>query len=216
MNLNNLTPLQQKTLEAYPAYDKFLKDYNPPQLLAVYDDIKTIGKSVLQQRLSIADVCRIYNTEKFNAGVDYIDKWLQFVNRFSNINKPLTETRTVAFMIYNEFNHLFFSDLKVLFEKLMRGEYGSFYGSVDAQRVLTAFSQYNAQRIPAAKTIHNSINAAVNQYSEQLRNQLIAETRDRLAEDFTEEAHRKLFYERLPELDEKIKIYRENYIKSLR
>lgn len=211
-----LTPIQQQTADLYPTYEQFLTDYNPAQLLAVYDDIKTISKSVLQQRVSIADICAIYNTDKFNAGVDYLDKWLQFVNRFSNINKPLTETRTVAYMIYNEFNGFFFSDLKVLFEKLMRGEYGAFYGSVDAQRILTAFTQYGAQRIPEVKRMYAQINIAVNKYIEELRGRAIQEIRNRLDEDASEEAVKKEYYAALPELDKKAEEYRASYIKKLR
>lgn len=216
MSENNLTPIQQKTLEAYPNYEKFMLDYNPPRLLVVYDDIKTIGKSVMQQRVSIADICAIYNTDKFNAGVDYLEKWLQFVNRFSNINKPLTETRTVAYMIYNEFNGFFFSDLKVLFEKLMRGEYGAFYGSVDAQRILTAFTQYGAQRIPEVKRMYAQINIAVNKHMEELRQQTIISIRNRLGESATDEAVKKEYYATISELDKKMEEYRVNYIKSLR
>lgn len=146
MNLNNHTPLQQKTLEAYPTFQAFMADYKPEQLLVVYADVRTVLKSVSSIRLALSDIAVLYDNKTLKAGLKYITDWLDFVNRFSNINKPLVETSTVAYMIYNRFGHFYFSDLKILFEKLMCGEFGNFYGSVDAQRILTSFSLYDTER----------------------------------------------------------------------
>lgn len=142
----DLSSIQLKTLKAYPTFQGFMTDYKPEQLLVVYEDVRTIIKSVSCVRLSLSDVATLYDNNTRKAGLKYISDWLDFVNRFSNINKPLTEISTVAYMIYIRFNHFYFSDLKIIFEKLMCGEFGSFYGSVDAQRILTSFTQYDQER----------------------------------------------------------------------
>lgn len=146
MNRQPLTPLQQQTHVLYPDYKHFIADYVPSQLLALYESVHSIRKSVLETRLAITDICAIYNTDKLNAGIDYINKWLIFLNDLSNINKPLKQTQPVAFMIFSRFSHFYFADLKVLLEKILLGEYGPFYGSVDAQRILTAFAIYDSER----------------------------------------------------------------------
>lgn len=142
----NYTEIQLKTRQSYKTYKDFLQDYKPEQLLVLYDDISNLESSVASVRLTLHDVDKVYSGDKFSAGVNYVELWLDFVNRFSNINKPLIETKAVAYMIFHDYKHFHLADLKVLFKNLMIGEYGSFYGSVDAQRILTAFAQYALAR----------------------------------------------------------------------
>jgi len=144
--LDNLNPIQQKTLSLYPTYPKFFNDYKPAQLLVTYDDVNTIEQSLSIPRMTIDDIRIIYPEENKNCSVDYLVNWLGFINRLSNINKPLTELDSVAYMIYKDHKMLYLSDLKIIFEKIMKAEYGTFYGSVDAQRILYAFVQYATER----------------------------------------------------------------------
>jgi len=143
----NLTPTQNQILKKYPTYASFYTDYNPAQLLVNYDEINTIEESISRRRMRICDIEILYPDEKRNAAVEYIVRWLDFLNKFSNINKQLTELNSVAYMIFKDYKELYLSDLKIIFEKIMRAEYGPFYGSVDAQRILYGFMQYNIERM---------------------------------------------------------------------
>jgi len=142
--LENLNPIQQQALSIYPTYQKFLDDYKPAQLLVSFENISTIEESVSKPRITIGDLCMIYPDPSGvkNVSVDYIVQWLQFLNRISNINKPLIEIDPVAIMIYNSYKLLYLTDFKILFERILKAEYGVFYGSVDAQLILRAFVQY--------------------------------------------------------------------------
>lgn len=220
--MKDLTPLQLKTRLSYPSYKEFMQDYKPEQLLVLYDDINTVSQSVLCVRLTISDVDSVYSGDKFSAGVDYIEKWLDFVNRFSNINKPLIETKAVAYMIYNDYRHFHLADLKVLFKNLMIGEYGSFYGSVDAQRILTAFAQYASARRKAILETEKDLNrfidgqfAMLYRYAEdrafhdaKVNNYdylQIAQARDKYRQEVDQDKQKKIedykavFYEKLKE-----------------
>ena len=166
--MKNLTPIQLKTRQSYNTYKNFLVDYKPEQLLVLYDDINSIAQSVVCVRLTVEDVNAVYSYDKFPAGVDYVEKWLDFLNRFSNINKPLVETKAVAYMLYNDYKHFHLADLKVLFKLLMMGEYGSFYGSVDAQRILTAFASYARERDKQLLLLQQSLERFVDMQFEAL------------------------------------------------
>lgn len=161
-----MTIIQQKTQIAYPTFEKFLDDYKPAQLIVVYADINTISRSiaVISPRLRLEDISVIYSTAKRNAGVDYIENWLNFLNKFSNLNKQLTETKAVAFMIYNKYKFYYLTDLKVIFEKIMQCEYGIFYGSVDAPRILGAFVQYSQEREAAINHLTTYIKSELKAY----------------------------------------------------
>jgi len=165
-----MTPTQQKIIIAYPTYAKFLDDYKPAQLLVTYADINTISKSVavINPRLMLEDINMAYSTDKLNAGVAYVKSWLDFLNKFSNLNKQLTETESVAFMIYNGHKSFYLTDMKIIFEKIMRCEYGIFYGSVDAPRILGAFTQYAQDREVTLKTINENCTRQVKDYMEPM------------------------------------------------
>lgn len=141
-----LTEIQLKIRNLYPTFQKFIIDYKPAQLLVTYDEVNTLEQSIETERMSIEDLSKIYPDEKRNYSVEYIVQWLDYLNRFSNINKQLTELNAVAYMIYKDYKKLYLTDFKIVFEKIMRAEYGTFYGSVDAQRILFAFMQYNTER----------------------------------------------------------------------
>lgn len=218
----NLTEIQLKTRQSYKTYKEFLQDYKPEQLLVLYDDISTVEKSVAGVRLTIDDVDKVYSSDQFSAGVNYLELWLDFVNRFSNINKPLVETRAVAFMIHNDYKHFHLADLKVIFKNLMIGEYGSFYGSVDAQRILTAFAQYASARRKAILETEKDLNrfidgqfAMLYRYAEdrafhdaKVNNYdylQIAQARDKYRQEVDQDKQKKIedykavFYEKLKE-----------------
>ncbi len=159
--LLNLSDNQKVLLESCPSFEKFLSNYSPANLLVIYSDVFSLTKSVSSIRLSLNDINIVYTK---TLAVKYVEEWLKFLNTCSNINKPLTNTSAVAFIIFNNYKHLYLSDMKLIFEWLLRGDYGAFYNSIDAQRILTAFNQYNIQREQEIPKIKKRINNAVNRY----------------------------------------------------
>lgn len=141
-----MTPLQEQTYSRYPSFESFIKDYAPIELLVIYAQVNTIEDSVTKIGLTLEDINTMYAKNGSMPGAYYIALWLQFLNKFSNITKPLTEFQAVSVMIYNSHKYFHLADMKVIFEKIMRSEYGTFYGSVDAQRIITSFFQYSIDR----------------------------------------------------------------------
>ncbi|MBD8349367.1 DUF6633 family protein [Dysgonomonas sp. HGC4] len=171
-----MTPIQDKTFAQYPTFDSFLKDYSPAQLLIVYSHVTTIEESVIKNGLTLEDINCMYTQNGSMPGAEYVEKWLKFLNDFSNINKPLTETRAVSVMIYPLYKYFRLADMKLIFDKIMRSEYGPFYGSVDAQRILTSFFKYNIDRMyahPRALTKINTALASIREKVETEQKQII-------------------------------------------
>lgn len=142
--LDNLNPIQQQALSIYPTYQKFFDDYKPKQLLVSFENITTIEESISKPRITIGDLCLIYpdSSGKKNVSVDFIKSWLVYLNSILNINKPLLEIDPIAFMIYTDYKCLYLSDFKIILGRIVKNEYGTFYGSVDAQLIMRAFGQY--------------------------------------------------------------------------
>lgn len=149
---------QKNIFGSYPTYENFLSVLHPNKMLVAFADITSIEQSISKKRISLEDVDVYYQRPGFSPAVDYLEKWLEFLNQFSNINKPLIEKKAVAFMIYSKRKHFFLTDLKILFCEIMDGRHGTFFGSVDAQRILYAFAQYDIARMQTATKYLQKIN----------------------------------------------------------
>ena len=139
---------QENVYQQYPTYENFLAAQGPNQILINFSNIHEIEESISVPRLSIAEMNEIYLRNDFNPGIDYYVKWLNFFNKFSNINKamPMDIVNWAAIQLYLRYCHFYFADLKVIFEKILEAKYGKFFGSVDTVLIMSAFLQYNEER----------------------------------------------------------------------
>lgn len=153
-----LSEIQAKIKSAYPTYQAFHADYEPKRLLVQFDKVNTVQESISKKRMTVGDLAIIYPDPKSNNSVRYIIDWIQFINRTVNVNKPLTEIDPVAYMIYKDHKSMSLSDFKIIAERIMRGDYGMFYGSVDAQLILSAFVKYRLEikAIQSKKQLNDS------------------------------------------------------------
>lgn len=78
--------------------------------------------------------------------------WLVYLNELLNLNKPMSndQIEMCATAILDEFYALKFSDLTLLFKKIISGEYGEFYESLSIPKVLTFFREYFDSRCEIA------------------------------------------------------------------
>ncbi|WP_372938135.1 hypothetical protein [Seonamhaeicola sp.] len=78
--------------------------------------------------------------------------WLVYLNELLNLNKPMSEDQIemCATEILNDFYALKFSDLTLLFKKIISGSYGEFYESLSIPKVLSFFRDYFDERCDVA------------------------------------------------------------------
>lgn len=175
--------IQQSTLELYPTYEKFFQVLKPANLKLMYDDIVDVSDSVSELRLTLYDLQTIYTDgQSFNPGINYIKSWLEYLNGFSGINKPLTATEDVAIFLYTDFKHFYLTDLKVIFDFMMKkeGEYGKFYAAVDAQIIVSDFYRYSRTREAVLKSEQDKI---IKKKDYEI-NKLLGSTRTAVCEEF--------------------------------
>jgi hypothetical protein len=184
-----MSNIKHDTLKIFPDYESFFSGMNPRQLLVSYDDVQTIEQSLSKKRFSLIDMDETYQSLKrvpAPAPVDYLVKWLDFINDFSNINKRLTELTPVAYMIFKSYGHFYLSDLKLLFERLMRAEYGTFYNSVDAQRILYAFLMYDQERKSFLQRKRVKYDDELEKFRDRISSDAYAEVQKILKKDYAE------------------------------
>lgn len=203
-----MNEIQARIYKVYPAYQKFVADQAPAQLLVNFNDVHTTKEAISVRRLSIKEMNDIYATSSFVPGIDYFGQWLKFFNRFSNINKPLPEgtIQWVAAHLFSKYGHFYFADLKVLFEQILESRFGKFYGSVDAVRILSAFLEYDEARGRILNEVATKREAEYKVWYEKRILQVREEVYQELKEKHPDWGHDALFEKMKREAEIRIKV----------
>lgn len=129
--------------------EKLLKVYNPKNCLKHSSKIKTIKEAINSKSPTIGTFQR-EKGKKFTESL--VMGWLVYLNELLNLNKPMSpdQIEICATSILNEFYALKFSDLTLVFKKIISGEYGEFYESLSIPKVLTFFRTYFDERCEIA------------------------------------------------------------------
>lgn len=170
-----MTPIQEQLIAQYPTYQDFKNSIKAENILKLFENIQSLKQVVLKPRITLEDINKAYAYKNINPGVEFLTDWINFLQRFLNINKQLTEVTAVAFMIYRQYKHLYLADLKLLFEKIVYAEYGTFYGSVDAQRILYSFMQYNIHRNSIISKSMEKNSQELEAAKEKIKNKIFSE-----------------------------------------
>jgi len=140
--------LEKQLLEDYPTWKDFEEKMKPRALLSSYDFVKNLWDVYETSPITLKFLTETYPLKQSAAGYEYLEKWLRFLNDFLNINKKLENQQItdLAYMLYGKYSHFHLSDLKLLFTYILESRYGTFYGSIDTQRISSSFFEYNRER----------------------------------------------------------------------
>lgn len=129
--------------------EKLLKVYSPKNCMQHSSKIKTIKEAMNLNSPSIGSLQRIQGK---NFTISMIMGWLVYLNELLNLNKPMSQDQIemCAISILDEFYALKFSDLTLLYKKIISGSYGEFYESLSIPKVLTFFRDYFDERCDIA------------------------------------------------------------------
>lgn len=140
--------IQLQLLNSYPNWSDFVKNQSPEQLIVNYDFVSSIWDVYETSPITLNLLTEVYPLKQSFAGYEYLDNWLRYLNDFLNINKGLQTQyiKQLSYMLYAKYNHFRLSDLKLLFNYILESRYGTFYGSIDSQRIVSSFFEYNRER----------------------------------------------------------------------
>lgn len=140
--------LKQQILQDYPSWQEFVKGQSPEQLVVNYDFVTSLYKVYETSPFTLELLTELYPRTQSYAGYEYLEMWLRFLNDFLNINKGIQPQyiKQLSYILYAKYRHLRLSDLKLLFDYILESRYGTFYGSIDSQRIVSSFYEYNKER----------------------------------------------------------------------
>lgn len=157
-----MNDLEKQLLKEYPNWQDFINGQSPEQLVVNYDFVNSLSDVHGTSPITLLLLTKIYPRKQSYAGFEYIDLWLRFLNDFLNINKGLQSQyiKQLSYMLYSKYNYFRLSDLKLLFNYILESRYGTFYGSIDSQRIVSSFFEYNQERKEAFARIEEKQRAA--------------------------------------------------------
>ena len=154
-----MNKLEKQIFDKYPSWPAFLQDQSPEQLIVNYDFVNNFNDVYNTSDITLKFLSDLYNLKKSYAGYEYLERWLNFLNDFLNINKGLQPgvIKQLSYILYAKYSHFRLSDLKLLFNYILDSRYGTFYGSIDTQRISSSFFGYSNERKEAFTKIEKEI-----------------------------------------------------------
>jgi hypothetical protein len=145
---NTQIALRKELLQKYSPRKMFLQTKNMTVLQASKADSLTLNKMMRE------------NGADFTEGV--LQGWILYLNEMLNLKRPMTEEQIELStdLIFEEYGSLKFTDLSLLFKKIISGKFGGFYESLSIDKLLTFFQDYYDQKLEAnaenSKLIHET------------------------------------------------------------
>jgi hypothetical protein len=107
-----------------------------------------------QNSATLAELAGAYGAE---AVALLIRVWLEELCRFCRANADMmldeSQLRQAAGLLYAEAERLNVAELALFFTSVKRGDYGKFYGAVDAQSILCFLQEYKRERSAAIQQL---------------------------------------------------------------
>jgi hypothetical protein len=128
---------------------ELLRKWGPKNCLKYSGKVSTIDQAMNSNSISLGTVQREKGRD-FTEGL--IMGWLVYLNDILNLNKPMSEDQIemCATEILNEFYGFKFSDLTLIFKRIISGAYGEFYEALSIPKILSWFRQYFEERCELA------------------------------------------------------------------
>lgn len=148
--MQNDKPVVRQTQSiAIVSKEKYLKLYNPNKCLQFVHKLKSVADAINAQAPTVAQTKRDCG-EEFTHSL--LMAWLVYLNEILGLKNPMSESQIelCATHILKEFNYLKYSDLSLLFNRIIAGQYGEFYESLTIAKVLTFFREYDKERTEVA------------------------------------------------------------------
>jgi hypothetical protein len=117
--------------------------------------VKTTEDSILSKLPSLA----VVKKEEGEAETIRIISWyILKSSKFFNFKRvPNTEqAQLTAKLIIKEFYYFNLADINLVFQGIMAGEYGEYYGKLDGSDFIKAFREYSATRLSTAEQVSNN------------------------------------------------------------
>lgn len=151
--------LKKQIKQQFPTWQEFVKEQDPAQLIINYDSITRLSDIYDATPVTLQLIHEIYPLKNNSAGMNYLCAWLAFLNDFLNINKGIQQKylNHLAYSLYAKYRYFKLADLKLLLDFILESRYGTFYGSIDTQRIVSSFFEYSRERNETFRKIDERI-----------------------------------------------------------
>jgi len=154
-----------------------LKTYNPANCLENPKAPTSIQQAFMDKKTPTLASIQRENGNKIASAM--IKTWLIYLVDALNGTRPFTETQIsiASVHILSSYYMLRFADLTVLFNNIIKSEYGKEYGSLTMQRLLELFKEYFEERCNLSEAHNYSRSIEHRQNMDELGTERISKSR---------------------------------------
>lgn len=104
---------------------------------------RTVKDALLSGKLKLRQIAEVYDDESVSL---FLETWLVQLARDMGFQISEAQARETAILLLEEIYMLNLSELTLLFKKIRKGDYGTFYGSFNMQTIVIAAKRYRQER----------------------------------------------------------------------
>lgn len=161
---------EQQVIKRYGNFDKAIAKLAPKnvQLAVIESGINSNRSAFKSNSLKLSQFAKTYT--KDNAYL-MVELWLLDLSNYAGAGNKLNDDQIqqLAKYFYQDAYALNFAELGLLFNRIKKGQYGEFYGSVDPIKIMNYLMQFLKQRTEAIESLNND-------ETSQLRNRTFEES----------------------------------------
>lgn len=161
---------EQQVIKRYGNFDKAIAKLAPKnvQLAVIESGINSNRSAFKSDSLKLSQFAKTYT--KDNAYL-MVELWLLDLSNYAGAGNKLNDDQIqqLAKYFYQDAYSLNFAELGLLFNRIKKGKYGEFYGSVDPIKIMNYLTQFLKQRTEAIESLNND-------ETSQLRNRTFEES----------------------------------------
>jgi len=138
-----LKKINKKKIEVFKE-----ENYFPEIISRKYSVVRTPLQALGQDSKSLAIIKKENSEENI---LSIIHVWIMDLNEYLNLKTRMNanQIKQTALFILDDFYYFKISEINLLFSRIKKGFYGSFYESLDGAKILGYFDKYDKERMQA-------------------------------------------------------------------
>lgn len=174
---------ERQVIKRYGNFDKAIAKLAPKNVQAavVESGINSNRSAFKSDSLKLSQFAKTYS--KDNAYL-MVELWLLDLSNYAGAGNKLNDDQIqqLAKYFYQDAYALNFAELGLFFNRIKKGQYGEFYGSVDPIKIMNYLTQFLKQRTEAIEALNNDETGKLRNrtFEESLNVSLTDEQRDEI------------------------------------
>ena len=139
----DLSKRSEAVLSRFEDAKSFAVQFNLDECVRKYLSVKTNSDGIKANTIKLRELSECYGDDNI---ANWIAAWLVSLASKMDFQVSIEQARTTSYLILEELYMINISEFTLLFKRLIKGDYGIFYGKFNMQTIIRACKQFRMQR----------------------------------------------------------------------